>query len=145
ETERSQAVVVGRVERGERVVVAAQQGEVARALEVDHRFGRIRGAGLLERGQRLVVALELALGLRDAQQAQAVLCVAREDRAVLADRVFPAALLEGELGGVGDGVGLAGGRLGGGGLWGGGLSGALGRGMARGSGEREEQDSGRQS
>ena len=102
ERERAQPAVIRRVERGERVVVAAEQCEVARALEIDHRFGRIRRARGLERRERVVVTLELALRLRDAQQAQAILGVRSEDLAVLADRVLPAALLERELGGVGD-------------------------------------------
>ena len=90
------------VERRQRLVVATEQREIARALEIDHRLGRIRRARRLERRERVVVAFQLALRLRDAQQAQPILGVRGEDLAVLADRVFPAALLERELGGIGD-------------------------------------------
>ncbi len=105
EREGAQTAVIRGVERPERVVVAIHEREIARALEIDHRLGRVRRACLLERRERLVVAPQLALRLRDSQQAEAVLGIGREDLAVLADRVFPAALLERELGGVGYGRG----------------------------------------
>jgi hypothetical protein len=94
--------VIGGIERVERVVVAAEQREIARALEVGHRFRRVRRARLLERRERFFVALELALRLSDAQQAQPILGVGSENLAVLGDRVGPAPLLEGELGGLGE-------------------------------------------
>ena len=58
---------------------------------------------VLERRERVVVTFELALRLRDAQQAQPVLGVRGENLAVLGDRLLPAPLLERELGGVRDG------------------------------------------
>ncbi len=94
ELERAQAVVIRGVERRQRVVVAMQQREIARALEVDHGFRRVRRARLLERGERVVVALQLALRLRDAQQAQAIVGALGQDLAILNDGVLPAALLE---------------------------------------------------
>ena len=103
ERERAQAAVIGGVERRERLVVAAEQREIARALEIDHRLGRVRRARVLERRERVVVALQLALRLRDAQQAQAILGVRGENLAVLGDRVVPTALLERELGGIRNG------------------------------------------
>ena len=94
--------MIGGIECRERVVRAAEQREVARALEIDHRFGRVRRARLLERRERVLVAAELALGLGDPQQAQAILGIRREDLAVLRDRVLPAGFLERELRGIGD-------------------------------------------
>ena len=100
ERERAHAAVIGGVERRERLVVAAEQSEIARALEIDHRLGRVRRARGLERRERVVVALQLALRLRDAQQAQPILGVRGQNLAILADRVVPAAFLERELGGI---------------------------------------------
>src|SRR6185503_4101140 len=48
ERERAQAAVIGGIERPERIVVAAEQREIARALEVGHRFRGVRRARLLE-------------------------------------------------------------------------------------------------
>src|SRR5688572_5737615 len=97
ECERSQPAVIGGIERRERIVVAAEQREIARPLKVGHRFRRIRGARLLERRERLLVPLQLALRLRDAQPAQPILGVRGEDLAVLGDRLVPPSLLEREL------------------------------------------------
>src|SRR5690606_25580902 len=68
--ERADAEMIRRVERVERRGALAERGEVARALELDHALRAVRGARVLERRERVPMAAELALGLRDPEPAQ---------------------------------------------------------------------------
>src|SRR5690606_3769028 len=72
------ADVVGDIERLQGLLVTAESGEVQRALDLDHRFRRLRGPRRLERLERRGVVAELPLRLRDAEQAQPVLRVLGE-------------------------------------------------------------------
>src|SRR5690606_14376466 len=98
--------MVGGFEGRERVVAPAEREQVPRALDLEHRLRRVGGAGALERLERMLVQAELALGLRDAQPAQPIVRRFGDELSIAFDRLLPPSLLECEVRGMRERLGL---------------------------------------